>query len=198
MNTLAFKIEPCLTAKDHQVRIIIDGKDWFDDDDILGIDPPGFFSQRGLLQGGNIIIARCGCGTVGCDDFEVAVERKSPAVFWHVREGFSFSFREGDYDRIIRAAASDHSWEDINRRVERLVSEILAETMTTEDFVFEWASARIAPEKITLSYIRNREQRLFDFVWDGKSPENALSGAIKFKNEHLRLSVKRSTEVSGS
>jgi hypothetical protein len=189
MNTLAFKIEPCPVANDHQVRHIIDGQDWFEDDDTLGIDPPEFFSQESLTTGGTIIVGRCSCGTVGCDDIEFQVERKSPAVFWRVREGVSYMFRESDYDRLIDSASSDHSWEDANRTAERLVAGALAGTTIDDGFRFDWASARIGHGKITLSYSRSGEQRTFDFGWDGVTPDSAIPGAKRFKQERVEQGV---------
>lgn len=183
MNTLAFQIKPCPATNDHQVRIIIDGADWLDDNETLGIDPPEFFSQEALTEGGHLILGRCGCGTVGCDDITVEVERQSPGVFWRYREGVSYLFREADYDQVIRTARSDYSWEDTNRTTERVVAGVLAGTTIKGGFKFDWASARIDRGKITLSYSLDGIQKTFDYGWDGTTPESALSGAIRFKNE---------------
>ncbi|BCX47726.1 hypothetical protein HAHE_16340 [Haloferula helveola] len=189
MNTLAFKIEPCPVANDHQVRLIVDGHDWFEDDDTLGIDPPEFFAQGALISGGMITVGRCGCGAVGCDNIEFEVERKSPGVIWRVREGVSYVFRESDYDRLIEAASSDFSWEDANRTAERLVADVLAGTTIDDGFQFDWASARVGHGKITLSYSRAGEQRTFDFGWDGVTPESAIPGAKRFKQTRVDQGV---------
>jgi len=185
MNTLAFKIESCQVANDHQVRLIIDGQDCFKDDDMLGIDSPEFFSQEALTRGGTIIVGRCSCGVVGCGDIEFEVERESPGVIWRFREGVAFVFRDSDYDRLIEAALSDHSWEDAKRTAERLVSGILAGTTIEDGFQFDWASARIGHGKITLSYSLDSAQKTFDYGWDGTTPESALPGAKRFKQERV-------------
>ncbi|MEL6826845.1 MAG: hypothetical protein AAFN91_11410 [Pseudomonadota bacterium] len=80
---------------------------------------------------------------------------------------------------------NDASWEDINRRVERLIEQQLLDTKTDDELDFRWASARIKANVIYLSYANDSEQRLLEFSWDGKTEESALKRARSFRRERF-------------
>jgi hypothetical protein len=179
MNTLTFEIAPSPTSNDHQVRIRIDGKDWLGAK-YLGVDPPRFFAQAALISGGNLLAGRCECGCEGCDDIRVDVLRDDHEVLWKSADGLQVHFKGEDYDRLIAAAGADFSWEDTNRTAERLVSGVLAGVVVEDRYKFDWASARVRGGIMTLSFSRGSSQKLFEFGWDGKSPDNAIAGANCF------------------
>lgn len=184
MNSLAFNICPSPGSNDHQARIIIDGKDWLEEDN-LGIDPPEFFAQQALKDGGDLLVGRCSCGCVGCDDIRVSVVRKDAGVVWNVRDGVFYFFSVREYDQVLKSTEGDTSWEEANRTAERLVGDIFRGTTIGEGFSFDWASARIGRSVITLSFSRGGEQKTFEFGWDGATPSTALPGAKCFYKERV-------------
>ena len=185
MNTIKFEIYPSEESNDHQVRIIIDNSDFLGNDH-LGIDPPSFFAQRNLFEAGELLIGRCTCGCEGCDDYSVNVFLQEDTIIWSNSNGLTLEFNKSEYDNAISTAKKDYSWEDNNRRVERYVFDLLRRTKTKDEYTFDWASARIKENFITLSYSRHNEQRLvrdqklFEIEWDGKSVESGVVSAEKF------------------
>lgn len=167
MNLLSFTILPSPTSKDHEIRILIDGEDIIGKD-FLGPDPPVFLKQANLLKGGYILIGRCTCGEAGCGSCGVTVMLDKDMVLLKDDSGLNLVFDRQAYEYTIEAAKNDHSWEDIKRKVERLTTEILNNSRTKDNYIFDWASARITENKITLSYRKDRFQKLFDIAWDGK------------------------------
>ena len=104
-------------------------------------------------------------------------------MIWQARRGLSYTFPDVDYDHVIEVAKANHSWEDANRTAERLVGDVLDGTVINEGFKFDWASARIGHGKVSLSFSRDEEQRMFEYGWDRADPESAIDGAHRFKNE---------------
>ena len=188
MNSLAFDVCPSPTSNDHQVRILIDGEDWLEGNN-LGIDPPEFFKQKALRDGGELLIGRCDCGCVGCDDIRVQVKRKELGVTWTVREGVFYFFAAKEYDRTIESGATDTTWEDANRTAERLVDDLFRGVVIEGGYVFDWASARIGHGIITLSFSSGTSQKTFEFGWDGQTPESALPGAKRLYHERVERGV---------
>lgn len=184
MNEISFLIKPCADTNDHEVRIIIDGEDFLKPD-ALGIDPPDFFGK--LVEGsvGELLVGRCGCGTVGCDDVSVFVSKDGNVIRWKTFDNLNFEFNQSDYTQSINNLITDNSWEDVNRRVERLLSNLFKDTKTDDGLVFCWASARIKKNVIYLSYSQNLEQRLLEFSWDGASEESALKQGRIYKRERF-------------
>jgi hypothetical protein len=179
MNSLSFKILPTDESHDHEVRILIDDSDILGKD-YLGIDPPEFFAQHNLLASGQILIGRCSCGVVGCADYPVNVNILAHKITWTNKNGLNLEFEKSAYDRILSSAKTDHSWESKERRVERLTSDILKNTKTTNDYKFDWTSARIKENVITVSYSKDGQQKLFEFYWDGQADQSAVNGANLF------------------
>lgn len=186
MNTLSFDIRPSEESNDHQVRILVDGKDFLGDQ-YLGLDPPEFFAQFNAPKE-HLLIGRCTCGVVGCGDYPVSVLR-STSVDWVVGGVVIAQFDLHEYDRAISTAANDHTWETQGRRIERLVGSKLAGAVTTDGYDFEWASTRFKPGALTLHFVKDKglptyAYRLVDVSWDGRTDESALQAAQRYVAEH--------------
>ena len=179
MNTLSFKIFQTDESYDHEVRILIDDSDILGKDH-LGIDPPEFLGQANILTTGQILIGRCSCGVVGCDDYPVYVKILADKITWTNDNGLNLEFDKAAYEKTISHAMTDHSWETKERRVERLTSEILKNTKTSNDYKFDWTSARIKENVITVSYSKDGQQKLFEYNWDGQTDQSAMAGANHF------------------
>jgi hypothetical protein len=176
MNTLSFKILTTDESHDHEVRILIDDNDVLGKEH-LGIDPPDFFGQHNLITTGEILIGRCSCGVVGCDDYLVFVNSIDDKITWTNKNGLNLEFDKSAYEKTISNAKTDHEWESKETRVERLTSEILKNTKTSSEYKFDWTSARIKENVITVSYSKDGQQTLFEFNWDGQTDESAMKGA---------------------
>jgi hypothetical protein len=179
MNTLSFKILPTDESHDHEVRILIDDSDILGKD-YLGIDPPEFFGQQNLVTNGQILIGRCSCGVVGCDDYPVFVNNIADKITWTNNSGLNLEFDRSAYEKTISNARTDQRWESKERRVERLTSDILKNTKTGNDYKFDWTSARVKENVITVSYSKSGQQNLFEFKWDGQTDQSAVTGANFF------------------
>lgn len=184
MNRISFNILPSPDSNDHEIRILIDNKDFLGND-YLGLDPPSFFSQNNFDKNGELMVGRCTCGVEGCCDYSVTVVVNQNTITWTNNNGLNLTFDKQDYDRSIDAAKTDHSWEDIKRKVERLTTNILECSQTKDNYHFNWASARINDKQITLSYSKNGDQKLFDIVWDGQSESSVEHNAKQFLRDKL-------------
>lgn len=190
MNVLSFNIIPSPDSNDHQIRIVIDNEDWLGDD-YLGIDPPRFVQQETFLRG-DLLVGRCGCGVEGCGDLIVNVQTHLDKVTWTNDEGLNLQFEKSDYLKVIDKSKSDFSWEDINRRVERLVSNLFIGSRTNEGLTFDWASCRIENGRVSLSYStkgpsQDFKQEIFKFDWDGKTENDALIKGDRFIQTNDRI-----------
>jgi hypothetical protein len=185
MNTIKFEMYPSDESNDHQVRIIIDSLDFLGND-YLGIDPPFFFTQKNLFDTGELLIGRCTCGCEGCGDYHIEVSLNENSVIWSNSNGLRLEFDRTKYENTVSIAKNDYSWEDKNRRVERYVSDLLKQTKIKNKYIFNWASARIKENVITLSYSSQTGQMLFEILWDGESVESGIIGAEKFIYEHKK------------
>ncbi|MBN9483874.1 MAG: hypothetical protein BGO70_09725 [Bacteroidetes bacterium 43-93] len=183
MNKLSFKILPSEETNDHEARILIDGQDYLGKD-YLGVDPVSFFAQT-LEKNGEILVGRCTCGVEGCCDLSLTVSDINNTILWTNNDGLNLSFDKSEYVASIHQARNDHSWEDLKRKVERLVTNILRDSQTKDNYKFDWASARIKDNQITLSYIKNDDQKLFYISWDGITEDNVVIKAQKFHEERL-------------
>ena len=185
MNKIAFKILPSPESNDSEVRILIDENDFLGND-YLGLDPPVFFDQKTFIRPGELMIGRCTCGCEGCSDYPVTVSVDNDKIIWTNHTGVKLEFNKAEYERTIAEAKNDNSWEDENRRIERLVSSLLHNTKTKDDYNFNWASARIKDNFITLSFSKNGEQKLLEFSRDKISLENTLLNAKNFADRQLK------------
>ena len=190
LNSIALKITPSLETNDHQVRVWIDGEDWLDDNS-LGLDPPEFFRQSSLRSSGPLTVGRCKCGVLGCGDTTVEIQRTSKMVTWSNANGMDLAFDLQSYDSEIRRANEDHSWENVYRTAERLANDELS-GLELDGFRFQWASTRIKPETLSISFLRLDQQRLIEIAWDGISSENARMHARRFREMRTNNPMDRS------
>ena len=177
-NELSFKILESLDTDDYEVRIFIDKQDLLDDEH-LGLDPTPFFEQD-FDKEGTLYVGRCNCGVEGCDDITVDVSFEENSVTWRDNDQLKMVFDRNEYENLIYNAKNDYSWEDIKRKVERLINNILKNTQTKDGFTFAWASARMEEGQIALSYNKDSEQKLFYIEWDGEREENAIEMVNNF------------------
>ncbi|MCO6512403.1 MAG: hypothetical protein J5I65_16590 [Aridibacter famidurans] len=175
MNSLTFTFSESVDTNDHQVRPVIDGDDLLQtlESEFIGLDPPEFFSQDELKTGGNIILGRCTCGELGCDSFSATVRLGSEAVTWILRTDKRLKFRFAEYFQAVQDAESNFSWETVERTAERFVSEIDFSRLREHGFNFQWASARIAENTISIATMAGDGQHLFNVSWDGSQPSEA-------------------------
>ncbi|UVC09119.1 hypothetical protein IHQ71_00315 [Rhizobium sp. TH2] len=180
LDFLGFKVERSDDTNDHEIRLLVNERDVLNGH--LGLDPPDFFGQSELLKGGLARIGRCGCGTVGCDDVCVQVTIED-AIVWRGNNE-TFKFLPKSYFAWLYEAANDRTWEDINRRTERLVSDVFEDISIQTGESFRWASARIEAGKIHLSFDNGTgRQVLLEFPWRGNDPSEAVKSARILLNE---------------
>jgi hypothetical protein len=182
-SDLRLEARPCPESNDHEVRIIIDGVDWLGRG-FLGLDPPELLSQLAIRPLKRLIVGRCECGCVGCDDLIADARQDGQIVEWIVSERGNLTFDAQHYHDEIARFASDHSWEDLGRMVERRVGEIFASATIEGEASFQWASTRIAANLVHLSFQDQHGQRLFEFGWDGSTLADAIAGARRFRREN--------------
>lgn len=187
MNTgvISFEFSPSPETGDDQVLILVDGCHFIStaNNSRIGIDPTGFFNQRSLLEGGDLLIARCDCGIVGCDDLRIQVVVTGDSVLWQGRHGSSQAFDREQYVQAIAKAASSTEWESMQRRAERLVSMIDFSPLEEAGYRFEWASARIGYGKVVLSFDYSGAQRIFEIGCDHNNPEDAMRNVRRWVTE---------------
>ena len=169
MNSLAYKIEPAEFSNDHQVRLLVDGADVLGTD-YLGLDPIDFMRIVGPETAGSVLVGRCDCGCIGCDDVAAQVKLDDHEVTWLLR-GKTYRFEIAAYKSTLGGVASDHAWEDIGRRVERILTE-----RVHADTRFDWVSTRCSRHQLTYSFTIDGQQITFSTGWDGMGkPKRARS-----------------------
>jgi hypothetical protein len=161
----------------------VDGTDWLGAG-ALGLDPPDL--ARELSQDGRLRVGRCECGVVGCVDITVEVQRIGLTVQWTALGRDDLTFGAEQYDQERHRFCADRSWEPLGRQVERVVGEIFEQAMLDDGFRFAWASTRIEPGLVHLSFERANEQRLMSFAWSGGTLESGLAEAHTFYDAHFR------------
>jgi hypothetical protein len=173
---ISFAFAPSPGTNDDQVLVLADDSDLMKmiGSDGLGVDPPEFFAQSSLLEGGDLLIGRCRCGVIGCGDVRVKVAVTDDSVLWRDINGDIYVFEHAQYSQAIAEAASSIDWESTLRRAERLVSLIDFAPVEETDYRFEWASARIGNGRIVLSFDFAGTQRLFEIDCDHQDPDDAV------------------------
>ena len=174
MNKLSYKIAPSEFSNDHQVRLLVDESDILGDEQ-LGLDPIDFSRFVGSETSGNVLIGRCDCGCIGCDDIAAQVTIGDHTVTWFLL-GKTYHFDRGAYETTIGGIVFDHSWEDIGRRVERILTErIHADTRWVKGHTrFDWVSTRCSRHQLTYSFTINGQQITFSTGWDGQTEDSAI------------------------
>jgi hypothetical protein len=179
VNEIAFTIEASPSSNDHPVRVIVYGQDLIAlfDEEMLGIDPPEFFSAENLLQGGELTVARCGCGVVGCRAGTVTETRNSGIVNWHefcpeIASINSLTFSQHQFDSAVLEAECNHDWETAERTAERLISLLDFSMLDHRGLSFRWASGRLDKTKISACFdLHGRYQVIVNAKWDHREPE---------------------------
>jgi hypothetical protein len=174
LNKLSYKIEPSEFSNDHQVRLFVDESDILGDEQ-LGLDPIDFSRFVKSDNSGNVLLGRCDCGCIGCDDVVAQVTIGDQTVTW-VLLGKTFYFDRDAYESAVGGIALDHSWEDTGRRVERILTEqIHADARWVNDHTrFDWVSTRISGSQLTYSFTIDGQQITFSTGWDGKTEDSAI------------------------
>jgi hypothetical protein len=179
MNQIDFSVLESPSSNDHEVRILIDGQDWLDDQD-SGVDPPDFFARANAQENGCLLVGRCGCGCEGCSDTWVDVTWEPNTVHWKNHKGLHLTFDRNQYTSAISQASNDTSWENAQRTAERLINALLAGLVIEDGFIFHWASARIRPEVVELCFINQGASKMFEMSWNQDEPATALESAKRF------------------
>jgi hypothetical protein len=180
MNVLTFEIKPSPETNDHEVLVLVDGKTVLGEG-LMGVDPPEFFAQFAKPNAGQLLVGRCECGVVGCGDYLVEVETATDSVIWRGEK--ELRFERSSYENTVRQASSEFSWEDQKRRGERLAKKILNGCRTEDGFAFQWASARIAPKTMRLSFLKAGQQKMLEFGWDEATDESVIQGARRLRRQ---------------
>lgn len=176
ISALKLEVRESQETNDHEVRIMVDGADWLGTDS-LGLDPPELQEELArTLPVEDLLVGRCDCGVVGCDDVWVNAARNGLQVEWIGGPTSKVTFDADQYDREVRRFIHDHSWEPLGRRVERLVKDLFSQVVL-DGHQFTWASTRIRPAQVQLAFWNGEHQKLVAFGWDGVSEESALSQA---------------------
>jgi hypothetical protein len=115
----------------------------------------------------------------------VTVKKEGSKILWTNESGISFEFNRGEYESAVNKSRNDHSWENSDRRLERLLTELFQKVTTKDQFIFDWVSAQINPHAITVSFSKNGKQKLLTFQRDKKSEEKTIGNARAFIKEQL-------------
>ncbi|KQW29489.1 hypothetical protein ASE36_13780 [Rhizobium sp. Root274] len=184
MSNLSYQILPNDDDNTYEVRFIVDGTDWIGDDH-LGLDPPDIIRQ--LTQGhkGNLIIGRCSCGCMGCDDVSVHVRRAATSVEWSSHNRATAIFDADYYDQQVSMLSKDFAWEPLNRTVERHLDAMFSSKVTDDGYRYDWASTRIKAGVINISVTKEHHQKLLEFSWDGTTIESAMTRGRQLLKERF-------------
>lgn len=155
MNILSYEILANPEDRTHEVRLIVDGKDWIGSA-FLGLDPPDLVAQLTQIRNGRLLLARCVCGVIGCDDLVVEIVTASDHVKWLRKDRMPVIFNVRDYNDQVMHLAQDRTWETISRSVERHINDIFSGKMTDDGYIYDWASTRIKPHIVTISVTKIR------------------------------------------
>jgi len=184
LNQLSYKIEPSEFSNDHEVRLLVDGEDILGPEQ-LGLDPIDFLQFVRPDISGRVLVGRCDCGCIGCSDLFAEVQFVDHHVVWQL-SGRTYQFEVTSYKSTLTDVASDQSWEDIGRRVERILSERVRidDRLGTEATHFDWVSTRCSPHQLTYSFSTAGQQVTFSTGWDAKTEADAIAA-------HDRLFLER-------
>ena len=184
MDKIEFRIQPSFEARDHEVRILVNGIDIISNK-MMGLDPvdeceQSFFNQPALTGSGELIYARCNCGVVGCGSDLVVVSRDPQTVTWKPKPlpAACFVFDRHQYDDAVNHLMTDFTWETIERTAERLTRDLNFADLSEYGLTFKWASARENKETIAVAFDLDEEgegkyQVLCYAPWDHQEPRVA-------------------------
>lgn len=179
MNSLSYRILPNSDDNTHEVRLIVDGADWIGEDR-LGLDPPDLVGELTRTDRDRVIVGRCTCGVIGCDDLVVKVVRTADAVEWSCPDRSTIAFDVDRFDDLVGALAGDRSWEPLGRTVERELGAMFSGKVTDDGYAFDWSSTRFRPGVVVMSVTKGGQQKLLEFSWDDATLDSALKRGRQF------------------
>jgi len=181
---LTIAVEASTETNDHQARLSIDGKDWLGSV-IAGLDPPMLKTELLDKGVGTLLVGRCWCGIIGCNDVKVEATRTERSVQWSGPGAALLRFNPAQYDAEVTRFAQDTSWETVGRTVEREVEHIFRGTTIRGGLVFEWASTRLQEGAVHLSFSKGCRHKLLKLRWDGANVADAINRAKLFRAERF-------------
>lgn len=184
MSRLSYRILPNPDDKTHEVRLIVDGADWIGEDR-LGLDPPDLIFELQRTARDSIIVGRCTCGVIGCDDPVVKVARTAETVEWPRPDGPAVAFDADQFDDVVGTLARDRSWEPLGRTVERELGVMFSGKVTDDGYAFDWSSTRFRPGVVVMSVTKDGQQKLLEFSWDDATLDSALKRGRQFLRDRF-------------
>lgn len=183
-NTLTIAALARSETNEDQARPLIDGKDWLGPE-FAGLDPPMLATELLDKGVGTLLVGRCWCGSIGCNDVKVEVTRTENSVHWSGSGATSLSFDAAQYDAEVTRFAQDRSWESLERAAAREIEDIFRGTTIRGGFEFEWASTRERDGFVRLCFRKGYRQKFLKFRWDRASVAGAIEQAKVFRAERL-------------
>ena len=181
-NTLTIAVKPPSGTNELQARPLIDGKDWLGPE-VAGLDPAMLEAELLGKSVGSLIVGRCWCGMIGCNDVKVEVARNKAYVHWSRSNGTGLVFIAARYDAELARFAQDKSWEPLERIVSREIEDLFRGTNIRRGFEFH--SASTSSREVHLVFRKGERHKTLKFRWDGASLSNAVSQARLFREERL-------------
>lgn len=181
-STLTIAVKPPSETNELQAIPLIDGEAWLGPD-FAGLDPEMLEAELLGKSVGALIIGRCWCGMMGCNDLEIEVIRNKAYVHWRGPDSAGLVFVAARYDAELARFARDKSWEPLERIVAREVEQLFRGTGIRRGFEFE--SAWADRQEVHLLFRKGRHHKSLKFPWDGASLASALNQARLFRAERL-------------
>jgi hypothetical protein len=183
-NILTIAVMVASETNQDQARLLVDGKDLLGPE-VAGLDPP-MLTKELLGKGvGTLLIGRCWCGSIGCNDVKVEVTRPARSVRWSGPGATILRFNPAQYDAEINRFAQDRSWESVERAAGREIEHIFRGTTIRGGFEFERVSTRTREGFVHLTFRKGRQYKLLKFRWDGASVAGAVNAAKLFRAERF-------------
>jgi hypothetical protein len=183
-NTLTIAVKAPSETNELQARLSIDGKDWLGPG-VAGLDPVMLEAELLGKGVGSLIVGRCWCGIIGCNDVKVEVTRNKAYVHWSGSDATSLVFIAAQYDAEIARFAQDKSWETLERKAIREIEHLFRGTSIRRGFEFQWASMSRQEGMVHLLFRKGDRHKTLKFRWDGASLADAINQAKLFRAERF-------------
>jgi hypothetical protein len=183
-NILTIAVKPASETNEDQARLSIDGKDWLGPE-FAGLDPPMLEAELLGKRIGTLLVGRCWCGMIGCQDVKVEVTRTERCVRWTRPGEHVARFNPAQYDAEVARFAGDRSWESVERAAAREIEHIFRGTTIKGGFEFSGVSTRTRRGFVHLSFRKGYAHKLLKFRWDGASVSGAIERAKLFRAERF-------------
>jgi hypothetical protein len=181
-NALTIAVKPPSETNELQAIPLIDGKPWLGPG-FAGLDPEMLEAELLSKSVGCLIVGRCWCGMMGCNDVKVEVIRNKAYVHWSAPHSTGLVFIASEYDSELARFSRDKSWEPLERIVAREVERLFRGTGIRRGFGFQ--SAWTSGQEVHLSFVKGGHQKVLKFCWDGASLADALNQARLFRKERF-------------